>query len=74
MNFGRHTGFVTWTKGLVERMKTMPEPEYLCLSDDKLYAEEELFKCPKCGEYLCPDCGGEVSTIKEHDEATKANG
>lgn len=51
----------------------MPEPEYLCLSDDKLYTEEELFKCPKCGEYLCPTCGGEVSTIKEYDEAIKVN-
>lgn len=52
----------------------MSEPEYICLSNEgDTFTEDELHCCPKCGEFSCPTCGGEVSTIKEYDEAIKAN-
>ena len=47
----------------------MSEPEYICLNDGKTFTEDELHSCPKCGEFSCPTCGGEVATIKEYDNA-----
>ncbi len=49
------------------------EAEYKCLNCDKTFVEDELYQCPRCNEYLCPICGGEVSTIQEYNEAMKAN-
>ena len=50
------------------------DKEYICLNnEDHIWQEDELWGCPKCKEYYCPNCGGEVSTIKEYDEAMKAN-
>ncbi len=72
-DFGRNS-FVTHTTGLIERIKKMSDPEYKCLTCDKEFIEDELYQCPRCNEYLCPLCGGEVSTIQEYDEAMKANG
>ena len=71
MNFGRHTGFVR-TKGLIERMKTMPDKEYICLTNEETFTEDELHQC-SCGKFSCPTCGGEVSTIEEYDEAMRIN-
>ena len=53
----------------------MPDPEYICLSCGKLLQEWDLWKChnSNCNEDMCPGCGGEVSTIQEYNEATKAN-
>jgi len=48
------------------------DKEYICLSNDETFTEDELHQC-SCGKYSCPTCGGEVSTIKEYDEAMKAN-
>ena len=47
--------------------------EYICLSCSRTWIEDNLFKCPKCGEYFCRKCGGEVSTIEEYDEAMRTN-
>ena len=51
----------------------MPDPEFICLSCDKTYVEDELYMCPNCSGYLCPGCGGEISTFEKYDEAMKAN-
>jgi len=52
----------------------MADKEYICLSnEDHMWQEDELWGCPKCKEYYCPNCGGEVSTITEYDEAMKVN-
>jgi len=51
----------------------MADKEYICLSCGRTLQEWELWQCHKCNEPFCPDCGGEVSTIKECDEAMKAN-
>lgn len=58
----------------------MPDSEYICLSCGKTFQEWELDVCEKCGHIRCPrltgrgNCGGEVSTIQEYNEAQKANG
>lgn len=49
------------------------DKEYICLSGYNHFTEDELYQCPKCGEFSCPTCGGEVSTIKEYDEAMLIN-
>lgn len=70
--------FVTWTKGLKERIREaekenqMPDKKYICLSDGSTFTEDELHQC-SCGKYSCPTCGGEVSTIKEYEEAMLIN-
>lgn len=52
----------------------MPDPEFICLSCDDTYTfESELHRCINCGEYSCPSCGGEISTIEEYDEAMRIN-
>ncbi len=57
----------------------MPDPEYICLSCGKTFQEWELDVCEKCGHIRCPrivgkgNCGGEVSTIKEYDDAMRIN-
>ena len=51
----------------------MSEKDYICTVCSKTYEESELFYCGKCGEFLCPKDGGQIVTIKEHDEAMKAN-
>lgn len=51
----------------------MAEATHICLSTDQTFVEDELYKCPKCNEYLCPTCGGEVDTIENYDEAMKEN-
>lgn len=68
-DFG-HNSFVTWVRGLKERIMN---EEYICLSCSRTWIEDNLFKCPKCGEYFCRKCGGEVSTIEEYDEAMRTN-
>ena len=49
------------------------DKEYICLSNDETFTEDELHCCPHCGKYSCPTCGGEVSSIKEYDEAMAIN-
>ena len=49
------------------------DEEYICLNSENEYKEDELYCCPKCGEFLCPICGGEVQTVQEYEEAMKAN-
>lgn len=49
------------------------ENTYICLSNEETFTEDELHQCPGCGKFSCPTCGGEVSTIKEYDEAMKVN-
>lgn len=51
----------------------MSEPEYICTVCSKTFEESELFYCGNCGGYLCPKDGGEIVTIKEHDEAMRVN-
>lgn len=52
----------------------MADKEYICLSSEgATFAENELHQCPKCGEYSCPTCGGEVQTIEEYELAMKLN-
>jgi hypothetical protein len=54
----------------------MPDPEFICLTNEShtFTVDDEIHCCRKCGEFSCPTCGGEVSTIEEYDEAMKANG
>lgn len=52
----------------------MPDPEYICLGSGQTFTEDELHCSPKYGELSCPNCGGEVDTIENYDEAMKANG
>ncbi len=49
------------------------DKQYICISCGRAYTEDELDKCPCCGELSCHSCSGEVSTIEEYDEAMKAN-
>jgi len=49
----------------------MPDKTYICLNDGSTFTENELHSCSNCGEYSCPTCGGEVSTIEEYDKAMK---
>lgn len=77
MDFG-HNSFVA-VKGLKERIQEaekenqMPDPEYICLSCGETYAEGHTFCCNRCGAEICPKCGGDMTTIKEYDEATRVN-
>lgn len=68
-DFGRKS-FITWVKGLKERIM---DEEYICLSCGRTWIEDNLHQCPKCNEYSCRKCGGEVSTIKEYDKAMRIN-
>lgn len=49
------------------------DKEYICLSFEETFTEDELHQCPNCGKYSCPTCGGEVQTIEEYDEAMTIN-
>jgi len=49
------------------------DKDYICLSCNETYPDGDTYCCPRCGELLCPKCGGEVSTIKEYDEAMRIN-
>ncbi len=51
----------------------MNEKEYICTICSTTFEESELFNCGNCGEFLCPSDGGQIVTIKEHDEAMKLN-
>lgn len=46
---------------------------HICLSCSGTFDEQELYGCSKCQEPICPDCGGEVITIEEYDEAQRMN-
>jgi Zn finger protein HypA/HybF involved in hydrogenase expression len=75
MDFGQRS-FITWTRESLEAEKEieMPDPEYICLSCDDTYTyEDELRRCSDCGKLSCPSCGGDVSTIEEHNENAKIN-
>jgi len=50
------------------------EAEYICLSCGKTFADGDTFCCSRCRAEICPKCGGDMTTIKEYDEAMKANG
>lgn len=74
-DFGRNT-FVSWTTGLIERVEEAEredkmDEEYICLSCDSTYDENDLWLCHKCNEPICPKCGGDISTIEEFDEAMR---
>jgi len=71
-DFG-HKSFVTHTTGLVERIKKMPDKEYICLSNEETFTEDELHICPNCLTLICPTCGGEIQTIEEYDKAMLIN-
>lgn len=71
-NFGRKS-FVTHTTGLVERIKKMADPAYICLSCGKTFVEGDTFCCPNCDELSCPACNGEIQSIQKYDEVQKAN-
>lgn len=49
------------------------DKEYICLSNEETFTKDELHTCSNCGEYSCPTCGGQVSTIEEYDEAMRIN-
>ncbi len=49
------------------------DKEYICLSSERTLFESDLNKCSKCGEFSCPHCGSEVSTIKEYEEVMRVN-
>ncbi len=49
----------------------MSDKEYICLIGYNRFTEDELHCCPKCGEFSCPTCGGEVQTIEDYDAAMK---
>lgn len=49
----------------------MSEKPYLCLADDSTYDEDEIRICA-CGKKTCPDCGGDVQTIEEYNEAMRS--
>jgi len=51
----------------------MIEKPYLCLTDDSTYDEDEIRICSDCGKKTCPDCGGDVQTVEEYDEAMRIN-
>jgi len=51
----------------------MSEPEYICLSCGATFIEDDWWNCSKCNTPICPDCGGEIATIKEYDEAMRVN-
>ncbi len=70
-DFGR-SSFVNWTPGLIGRVKKM-EKDFICLSNDETFSEDDLHQCPKCGEFSCPTCGAEVSTISEYNKALRDN-
>lgn len=43
----------------------------ICLSCSGTFDETELYGCHKCGEPICPDCGGEIISIEKYDIAKK---
>ena len=47
------------------------DKEYICLFGEETFTEDELHICPKCGEFSCPTCGGEVQTVKENELAVE---
>ena len=49
------------------------DKEYICLSCGKIYAEGEAYECSNCHLQICRNCGGEISTIPEYDEAMRIN-
>lgn len=50
------------------------DKEYICTSCSRTWIEENVFCCEGCGKIICPKCGAACETIKEYDEAMKANG
>lgn len=72
-DFGRHS-HITWTaEDLRKEREAEMEKEYICLTESCTLDEDEIRICSNCGKKTCFVCGGEVSTIKEYDEAMKAN-
>jgi len=51
----------------------MSEPEYICLSCNQIYTEDEPYQCSNCGENICPKCGGDIRTVEEYDKAMRIN-
>lgn len=51
----------------------MSEPEYICLSSNRTKDVDEVLVCSDCGKKTCSECGGDVQTTEEYDEAIKAN-
>jgi len=47
------------------------DKEYICLSCENTYKEDELNRCPHCRGILCPECDGEIATIEEYNRAMK---
>jgi hypothetical protein len=70
-DFG-HNSFITWTEADL-RKERQEMDKYICLVSQETFAKDELHCCPRCGEFSCPTCGGEVQTIREYDEAMRIN-
>ena len=51
----------------------MSDKEYICTTCSRTYAEDEAFYCEVCNTAICKKCGARCVTIKEYDEAMKAN-
>ena len=51
----------------------MSEPEYICLNSNRAKDEDEVLICSDCGKKTCSECGSDVQTIKEYDEAMRLN-
>ncbi len=49
------------------------DKSHICTVCGKPFEESELFMCGNCGEYLCPNDGGEIVTIEEYEKAMKEN-
>ena len=49
------------------------DKEYICLICGETYADGHTYCCSRCGQEICPKCGGDCATIKEYDEAMKIN-
>ena len=71
--FGRTT-FITWTEDDLRKERKEMEAQYICLSCDETFIyESEIRLCSDCGKQSCPNCGGEISTIEEYNEAMRIN-
>ena len=51
----------------------MSDKEYICLSESKPLDEDEVRICSDCGKKTCPDCGGDIQTVEEYEEAMRVN-
>ena len=47
------------------------DKQYICLTCGETYRDGDTYACHRCGELLCPKCGGEIATIEEYDKAMK---